>query len=91
LHDDLIHMRDTCIAHSDHEFRNTTIYPPRTYHDNEHFYFEITNKTFVPSKIIDIYALTISMEKIIDYIYASDIEILYIEKGRPSKPFKLIP
>jgi hypothetical protein len=91
LHANLINARNKYIAHSDHELRNTTVYPPGTYQNNEHFYFEITNKTFAPSKMPDIHALIVSMENIIDLLYASKIELLYINKGQPSTPFKLIP
>jgi hypothetical protein len=91
LHVDLLGARDKCIAHSDHEFRNTTVYPPGTYRNNEHFYVEITNKTFFPSKIAEILSLIVHMEKIIDFIYPSKIQLLYLDKGEPSVPFKLTP
>lgn len=91
LHAELIDARDKCIAHSDHEFRNTTIYPPGTYQNKDFFYVKITNKIFPPNKIDEIYDLIVHMEKIIDFVYAAKIELLYLEKGRPSVPFDLNP
>lgn len=91
LHSDLIDMRNKCIAHSDHEFRNTTVYPPGSYRNNESFYCQITNRGFIPSKISEILSLIVYMDGIIDLIYPSRITELYIDKGSPSKPFKLTP
>lgn len=91
LHDDLIDIRNKSVAHSDHDKRHTTIYPPGTHGDNQSLYTEITNMGFTPSKIREILALVIHIDAILDSIYLNKLSQLYLDRGKPKEPFKITP